>query len=231
MRSFDVYLSALALAAACVGGALYGPLAGVGILLSAGAVLLVKELITQPMSYLVAFLVLVSPALAYAQDQAPTVVTTTADTMVNLGDIFSSLLSIVVTFFAVPFGALLINFALKLVQGAGVSVTEARKTQLQGLVVNGINWAAKELGTQLQGKMTVDVKSRLIKEVIDYVQLHGADLLKSLGVKPDSPEIATAVAARVEKALNDPSQPTPPAVTPPSGQVTKVVVTPAAPVS
>lgn len=168
-------------------------------------------------------LLIAAPALA----QEPT---TTTQTIVNVGDIIGSVASALLLALAVPIAGLIVNAGFKFLQGMGVAVTDSRKAQLQELVVNGINYAASLSKEKLKGRMPVDVKSAIVKEAIDYVLLHGNDLLKLLGVDPQSAEARSGIEARVERALNDPTSPTPPEVTPDVGKPASVtVVAPAAP--
>jgi len=62
-----------------------------------------------------------------------------------------------------------------------------------------------------------EVKNQTILDAVTYAQQHGGEIIKALGLDPQSGEAIQAINARIQTALNDPKQPTPEAITPPSG--------------
>lgn len=169
-----------------------------------------------------------SPAtgpVAYAQTvtatgtTAPgTVVTTTgdvtSDTRISIGTYAGQALMWVVTVFAVPLAGLLVGIFYRILKGVGFSLDEAWRKRLESAVVNGINATAPKLAGMAQGRLSVDVKSKLVKDVIDYLATHVPDTLAKLNIDVTTPAGQAVIAGRVEKALNDPTVPTPPSVTP-----------------
>lgn len=111
-------------------------------------------------------------------------------------------------------GGYLIGWLRKLAAKAGVELTDAMKAQLQGQVVNGINAFVAASADWMKGKGQVEIKNELTAYVLGYVQTHGVDVLKKLGVDIQSADFKESIAGRVEKALNDPAAPTPPQLTP-----------------
>lgn len=101
----------------------------------------------------------------------------------------------------------------------GILTTDAQKAQLQALAVNGINAGAAEIEEKLRNnpKLDIDVKGAVVASTIAYVQNHGAATIKALGLDPQSGDAVSAIKARIETALNDPTTPTAAIVTPPSG--------------
>jgi hypothetical protein len=125
-------------------------------------------------------------------------------------------------------GPILGRYAVKMAQAgaarAGFVLSETVLARLYTLVVNGVNKAGAEAAKKGE---VVRRDSEFAAGVLDYVKEHGEDVAKKLGVSVDSPEFASAVEARVEKAINDPEVPTPAAITPVSaGGAAPVVVTP-----
>lgn len=171
---------------------------------------------------------LYAAGLALAQT---TTVPTATDTVVDYGNIIWSLAGAALMAAAAWIAAKLVPILSGVLEGVGISLTEARKKALQDLVINGIHYASEKIvkPALTSGKLTVDVKSQLVAEVVNYVAMHGGQLLEAMGVSPNSTEFRVAVEARVEKALVDPATPTPAAVTPPEGRPKEVtVVAPAA---
>jgi hypothetical protein len=54
----------------------------------------------------------------------------------------------------------------------------------------------------------------VVASTVAYVQDHGADTLKKLGIDPNSNIAVDAIKARIETAINDPAAPTPPVLDP-----------------
>lgn len=168
-------------------------------------------------------LIILAAASTAAMGQPATTVVVPAvtepNTLVNVGEIIGSLGYALLWAFAPAIAALLVGLIFNLIKGSGMALTSQRKEQFQQLIVNGIHWGADFLKQRTAGTtLTVDVKSQLVKKVLEYVSIHGQKIIKDLGVKPDSPELATAVEARVTRALNDPATPTPANVTPEEGR-------------
>lgn len=159
-----------------------------------------------------------SAQTAPAPSTAPVVVTTsgdvTADTKISIGTLAGQALTWIAAAFSVPAGALIVGILTRILQGVGFSLTEAWRKRLEDAIVNGINYAAPKASGALEGRLTVDVKSKLLKDVIEYVAAHIPDTLKKLGIDVNTPEGKAVIAARVEKALNSPTTPTPANVTP-----------------
>lgn len=97
---------------------------------------------------------------------------------------------------------------LKVMKKFGVDITTVQKAQLQELVVNGINKGAAEAQKRLRGQGTIEIKNAATQIAIEYVQSHGSDTIKALGLDPNSGEVVEAIKARIETAIADPAQPT-----------------------
>lgn len=133
---------------------------------------------------------------------------------VSGGTVASNAIQWVYAAFGVSLGLALTLLAVKGLQLVGIKVTDAQKEQLNKLVVNGLNLAVAA-SKNLEGKAPIEVKNAAAAQTVAYVQTHGADLLKSMGLDPKSGQVVEAINARIETAIVDPNVPTHPAVTPP----------------
>src|ERR1700761_6091614 len=142
----------------------------------------------------VAALVIASPALAQ-------------ETTVHGGSLLASVVEWGATAFGTAIAALVTAVTYRGLSLLGVQVTDAQKSQLQAVVVNGINSAAAKAETQLRGdgSLDVNVKSQIVSDAVKYTQDHAADLIKSLGLDPNSGQAVEAIRARVATALADPN--------------------------
>lgn len=137
----------------------------------------------------------------------------TSDTTISIGTIAGQVLTWIAAAFALPIGTVLTMWLMRLFKLAGVQVTDQMKDQLQGIVVNGINAAAANATLQAAGKGTVAIKSQVVADAVTYVQRHGAETIKALGLDPQSGEAVEAIKARIATAIADPATPTPPVLT------------------
>lgn len=143
-----------------------------------------------------------------------------------LGEYLGDVLEYIATFFGTVISTLVVAWLSRVFKNAGIQVTDQLRDRLQELVVNGVNLAAAEAADKLKGKGEIDVKNQLLARTVTYVQDHGADTLKKLGVDPKDPKFVEAVQARIEAAVNNPATPTPPVL---DGQKADSVAAPAKP--
>jgi hypothetical protein len=168
-----------------------------------------------------------------AQTQGPTTTVqtsapVTSTTVVKGGDLAAQIIQWLQIAFGSTAGVAFLWIATRGLSYLGIKITDAQKDQLQGIIVNGLNAAAAKAEVQLRGNPNLDVhvKNQIIADAIGYAQDHGAETIKALGLDPKSGEAVEAINARIATALNDPTVPTPAAITPPTGlpQVNKVIV-------
>jgi hypothetical protein len=107
-----------------------------------------------------------------------------------------------------------------MLKSVGIRNTDLLKDQLQRIVINGVNAGAAKAMEELRGRGNVDVRSVASRYALWYAQTHGSDIIKALGLDPQSGEAVEALKARIETAISDPNTPTNPIVTP--GAVTAV---------
>jgi hypothetical protein len=143
----------------------------------------------------------------------------TATTTVKGGSIAASVLEWFQVAFVGVVSGVLIFLANRILGWLGVQTTDQQKSQLQDIIVNGLNAGAEKAKEGLRANQRLDfsVKSQIVADAIDYTQRHAADTIQALGLNPQSGEAVEAIKARIEAALNDPKLPTPPEITPVTG--------------
>ncbi len=155
----------------------------------------------------VALIVIADPDIAaLAQVAAP--VTQNTDTTISVGTLAGQALTWVATVFGVPVGSLLTAWLYRLFRKAGVDMTDAMRARLQEMVVNGINIGANRALTDLKGRGSVEIKNIAVGHAVAYVQEHGAEELKAIGIDPYSNVAVDAIKARIETAIADANAPT-----------------------
>ncbi len=103
---------------------------------------------------------------------------------------------------------------VRLFNKAGIAISDSARMRLQEMVVNGLNIGAKTAQDNLAGRGKIEIKNAAVASAVTYVQVHGADTLKQLGVDPNSNAAIDAIKARIETAIADPATPTPPLLNP-----------------
>jgi len=181
--------------------------------------------------FLALFLVLPLTALAQTPPPAPAVeqqvapvaatqntITTTgpvsSKTTIDVGTYAGQALMWIAAVFSPIIGTVLTKWLLQLAANAGVQGTELLRSKLQDMIVNGLNAGAQAAADKLKDKDQIEVKNAVVAWTVQYVQAHGADTLKQLGLDPTSPQAIEAIRARIETAINDPAASTPPVLDP-----------------
>lgn len=136
--------------------------------------------------------------------------------VVHGGQILSDIVAWGATAFGTVIAAVVTAGVYKFLQWMGIQVTDSQKTQLQAVVVNGLNAAASRAQTGLKSNTALDisVQSQVVNEAVRYAQDHAADTIKALGLDPESGQAVEAIRARIATAIVDPTAPTNPAITP-----------------
>lgn len=151
-----------------------------------------------------------APDLFKLTDGGPVTVVQAAPSSatVDTGTYAGQALVWVVTVFGGVIGTALTGLIVNLMKKAGVDATEAMRAKLQDTIVNGLNLGAAKAAKDLQGQGQVVIKDAAVAQAVTYVQAHGADTLKKLGLDPTSPEAVEAIKARIETAISDEKVPT-----------------------
>lgn len=172
-----------------------------------------------------AVVILASAGMAMAQAVTETTVPVAVPVTVSAGTWAGDVLTWLAAAFAVPVGAVLTAALWKLFQLLGVQVTDQMKSQLQSVIVNGLNQGAANISGKLRGAGQVEIKNAIVADAVQYTQEYAAETIKALGLDPQSGAAVDAIKARIETALNDPATPTPAVITPDQGVPQVSVVT------
>jgi hypothetical protein len=151
------------------------------------------------------------PAVAApaTQNTITTTAPVTSSTTIDVGTYAGQALMWVASTFGVVIGGALTKLILQWAKNAGFVGSEILRQKLQDMIVNGMNAGAREAADSLKDKAQIEVKNAVVASTVQYVQAHGADTLKQLGIDPTSPIAVEAIKARIETAINDPAAPTP----------------------
>jgi hypothetical protein len=170
------------------------------------------EVIMKRFGFVVLWLFVFSTA-AFAQQAipaAPGISPIGSPTYVNAGSLSADVLNFVVAVTLPIVSAVVTGWIVRLFQMVGVNMTDAQRARLQEMVVNGIHAGTAQAESALQGAPPIAVKNQAIAHAVEYVQQHGQDTLKALGLNPNDPAAVQAIQARVLSAIANPAIPTPP---------------------
>lgn len=139
-------------------------------------------------------------------------------TTVKGGDVAASIIEWLEAVFGTIIAGLATLVIVKIRTYFGILTTDAQKAQLQAITVNAVNSAALKAETAVRNnpKLDIDIQSAVVQDAVAYVQAHGAETIKALGLDPQSGDAVEAIKARIATAMNSPQTPTitPTAVTP-----------------
>lgn len=142
----------------------------------------------------------------------------TSQTTIETGTFAGEFLIWVASAFGVSLGSLASAILYRVFRNIGITMTDKMRARLQQIVVNGLNAAAGAAAENLAGKGAIEIKQPIVASAVKYVQDHGKDELRALGVDPTSEEAVAAIRARIETAIVDPAAPTPAVITPPGNR-------------
>lgn len=158
------------------------------------------------------FFLIVDPAFALDAATQNTITTTapvTSETTISVGTWAGQTLLWVVATFGSTLGLALTTLIVRMLKNAGVVGAQLLSDKLDQLVLHGLNFAADEAAKDMAGKGTIEIKDDIAGRTLTYVQQHGADTIKALGMQPESVMAIEAIKARIATAVADPDKPTP----------------------
>lgn len=168
------------------------------------------------------------PAFIAQNDAAATpavVQVTPPKNTVLLGDYANAVLQWMLPILAPILAGFIVDALIKFRQKLGQTTSDAQREKLFEMAQNGVNLATHQLGQSLTGKLPVQVQSQVMAQAVDYVQAHGSDTIKALGLDPTDPKAVEAIKGRVATILANKEQ----VAVIPVVQTVPVVVRPAAP--
>jgi hypothetical protein len=115
-------------------------------------------------------------------------------------------------------GTMLVAAFLKLMAYAGIQTTVHQSSQLQNIAINGLNNAMDraEVSVRTNPNLSFEVKNQIVADAIAYTQDHAKETITAMGMDPQSGKAVEAIRAKILTVINDPTKPTPPAITPKS---------------
>jgi hypothetical protein len=132
-----------------------------------------------------------------------------SETTISVGSMAAQVLMYVASAFATTVGTVLTWWLIRLLNNAGIQNTDLLKGQLKAVIVNGLNSAAAYGSSRLANRDPVVIKNQIVADAVRYTQDHGSDIIKKLGLDPQSGEAIEAIRAHIETAIADPTVPTP----------------------
>jgi hypothetical protein len=147
-------------------------------------------------------------------DEVPPVVTVSQPKpTVLLGDYAGAALEWMLPILAPVIAGFLVDALIKLRQRLGQSTSEAQRDKLQQMAENAVNLAGHQLNHDLSGKLPMPARNEVMAMAVDYVQAHGSDTIKALGLDPTDPKAVEAIKGRIATIMaNKSSPPVPTAV-------------------
>lgn len=155
-----------------------------------------------------------TPVPAATQNTITTTGPVASETTISVGTLAGQLLNWIMVAFAGPIGGMVVWILVRVLKKLGIDATDALRARLNEFVVNGINAGAKIAEQNLRGRGAVEIKNEAVAQAVNYVQAHGAETIKALGLDPKSGAAVEAIKARIETAIADPMTPTPPVLNP-----------------
>lgn len=116
---------------------------------------------------------------------------------------------------------------ITLVQKMRIQATDALRKRFQEIILSGLSIGAAKAEEALQDAPKIDIKNAAAVTAIQYVQDHGAETAKKLGLDVKTEQAVDVIKANIEKMVNDPAVATPASISP--EKPIPVVIAPAAP--
>lgn len=144
---------------------------------------------------------------------------------IDFGHAGNQILTWLVGAFGAPISIALSYWMVKLAKKAGVEATEAMRARWQAIILNGLNLGAAEAAKKLEGTGagTIEIKNEAAVIAVKYVQEHGAETAKNLGLDVASEKAIETIKANIETMVADPKIATAPSISPEKPPVITVV--------
>jgi hypothetical protein len=138
-----------------------------------------------------------------------------SETSISIGTLAGQVLTWAAAAFGSVAATVFTAWGVRLFKLAGVQMSDAARSRLQEIIVNGLNVGAAKASENLAGKDQVQIKNQAVAYAIAYAQDHGAAEIKKLGLDPKNGAAVEAIKARIETAIADPTVPTSAVLDPP----------------
>jgi hypothetical protein len=134
----------------------------------------------------------------------------TSDTKISVGTYAGEVLTWLAAAFSVPLGVLATGWLMRLFKSAGLVMTQQMQTELNKVLVNGLNDAATNGAKLANNKMILEVKDPIVASAIQYTIDRMPETLKGLGLDPADGDTVKVLRAKIATLAADPTVPTPP---------------------
>lgn len=145
---------------------------------------------------------------------------------VDVGLFGSQIIAWLVTTFGGVVSLALSAWLFTLIQKMRIQATETLRKRFQEIILSGISIGAAKAEENLRaGAPKIEIKNEAAATAVQYVQAHGAETAKKLGLDVKSADAVEAIKANIEKMVNDPAVATPASISPPKTAPTDVIKT------
>lgn len=135
---------------------------------------------------------------------------------VNVGLFGSQIIAWLVTTFGGVISLAVSAWIVTLIQKMRIQATETLRARFQQIILSGLSiGAAKAQETLRADAPKIEIKNEAAATAVQYVQAHGAETAKKLGLDVQSADAVEAIKANIEKMVNDPAIATPASISPP----------------
>lgn len=158
-----------------------------------------------------------SPPAAIAAPPSPVTVSSGpgGQTTVSVGTLAGQALGWILTVASVPISGYIVVILNRLFANLKIPMTDAARAKIKQMAINAVNLAAAKAPQELAGTGNVTIRNAALSDAVKYVQTHGADSIKKLGLNPTSPQAEEAIRGWIETVIADPTTPTNPVMDPP----------------
>lgn len=147
---------------------------------------------------------------------------------VDVGLFGSQVIAWLVTTFGGVVSLAVTAWIFTLVQKMRIQATDKLRERFQQIILSGISIGAAKAEQKLRDDAPkVEIKNEAAAIAVQYVQAHGAQTAKKLGLDVKSVDAIEAIKANIEKMVNDPAVATPASISP--EKPAPIVIAPAAP--
>lgn len=123
-------------------------------------------------------------------------------TTVSMGSALGVGAELLATAIAAPVAGIIVIWLQAIARRIGVQITDADRARLDGIVQNGVLWAAARANVTLDGKLPLDVRNQIVADAAGYALTYGADTLKRLKAPVGDPAaLQDIILPRVAKLL------------------------------
>lgn len=147
-------------------------------------------------------LALAALAMVAVASLIPSAVNAADSTTISAGSALGVGIELLATAIAAPVAGIVVIWLQAIARKIGIQITDADRARLDGIVENGVLWAASRAGIAMDGKVPLDVRSVIVAGAAEYTLTYGRDTLKRLKAPVGDPlALQEIILPRVAKLL------------------------------